>query len=316
MTVKRENTPKITPITTADGSLSCFNAETREAYHNKAGAYTEALENFVLPSGVLQKAVGADLIRILDPCFGLGYNTWVLLDELLKLSEPPRQIYITAIENEPDILEIVPEALNSPLFHPLKAKIPALWHNTYYRTQEGVSQKSGSNTTPVVFSVQGCSVTFELFLNDLRACVPALKGPYDVVLHDAFSAQRMPELWTVDLFRQYYRLLAPVKGSVITYSSAGAVRGGLVEAGFKLGKTRALGEKNGGTVAYLSECLPPGSEALNKTEEYYLETRAGIPYRDYDLMNSAAMIITSRKREQHDSQRPSGAETRSKLLQL
>jgi hypothetical protein len=71
-----------------------------------------------------------------------------------------------------------------------------------------------------------------------------------------------------------------------------------------------LGTKDGGTLALttsesdtrLENCLP-----LEPWELEYLDSRAGIPYRDERLNQSRAAILMQRSEEQAQSARPSGS---------
>jgi tRNA U34 5-methylaminomethyl-2-thiouridine-forming methyltransferase MnmC len=101
----------------------------------------------------------------------------------------------------------------------------------------------------------GTVIEIEFIVDDLRAALPSLidsaEGSFDLVFHDPFSPQHLPELWTQELFAEYFRLLAPRQGRLLTYSAAAAVRGGLFEAGFALGRTIGVGDKSGGTAAWI-----------------------------------------------------------------
>ncbi len=80
-----------------------------------------------------------------------------------------------------------------------------------------------------------------LLWGDARARLPdlveRLEGRCDLVLLDAFSPRRCPELWSLEFLSQLARLLAP-SGRLLTYSSAAAVRRAL-----ELGGTAAGGDR-------------------------------------------------------------------------
>lgn len=297
-----------TAVTTADGTLSCHDSETGEWCHNRAGAYTEALKNYAEPSLASKLANKTGRIQLLDACYGLGYNTWVLLDYLLKTVTRPFTLSVVAIEKNPDILDFLPQVLAHSTFDHLKNKIAPLEHNIYYRTLRCINDTKQSLKTAINF-VDGSRLELDLFVEDLRYRVPLLEPGFDLVFHDAFSAQKMPELWTCDLFSEYHRLLKPNQGQLLTYSAAAAVRGGLLEAGFLIGKTLALGAKNGGTIAGFSSC----GESLNETELAYLQTLAGIPYRDSQFSFSRKQILLQREQEQAASNRVSGNSIHTKF---
>lgn len=311
-------------VRTADGSFSCHDSETDQLCHNSAGAFTEALQNYAIPSGLVELARQQRDIRVLDACYGLGYNTWVLVQHLLQTVTTPFTVSVVGIEASAEILEFSPRIFEHPTLADLKNEIGTWEHNIDYRTQEcSFDTKRGPQRVQnVVINVAGNrTIHFELYLSDLRQQVLDVQGDFDRVFHDPFSPQKMPELWTVDLFQEYARLLRKRQGSVLTYSMAAAVRGGLLEAGFSLGKTQALGKKAGGTIACLASTHPePQPSALREGpsagisltpmdswELAYLETRAGIPYRDTDLRQTREAILARRLQEQSASARPSGS---------
>nr|WP_303674699.1 MnmC family methyltransferase [Vampirovibrio chlorellavorus] len=169
----------------------------------------------------------------------------------------------------------------------------------------------GGSTSIALPVVDNCAIQFEFRVQDLRKCLPEIQGDFDAVFHDPFSPQKMPELWTVDLFRHYQTLLRHRQGLVLTYSTAAAVQGGLQEAGFQVLKTRGLGQKAGATLALCAnlDAQPFLVHAISPEpwEQLYLQSRAGIPYRDKGLSHSRDQILATRLQEQQQSSRPSGA---------
>lgn len=316
------------PVVTDDGSLSCLDDKTGELCHNKAGAYTEAVHNYVRPSGLLNRLQTQGSIRVLDACYGLGYNSWALINELLRLSAGNSAngengfheytVSIVAIERYPEMLSFLPRVLEHASFDALKDKISPSEHNTYYRTLECLSNTKVRLNEVIKTSlvvVDGWRFEFEIWPSDIRARVPQLEGSFDAIFHDAFSPQKMPELWTTDLFKEYYRLLCRQQGVLLTYSAAAAVRGGLQEGGFHIFKTPGLGAKTGGTLATISPHQPASEQlaensmqvAMEDWEVAYLATRAGIPYRDPTLNADREVILAMRQQEQLESNRPSGS---------
>ena len=71
-----------------------------------------------------------------------------------------------------------------------------------------------------------------------------------------------------------------------------------MEAGLKIGATRSVGRRSPGTIAnWKGNNLPP----LSQQEIEHLQTRAAIPYRDPDLIDTAEIIKTRREKEQSKS---------------
>lgn len=290
-------------LPTEDGSLSCLDAATQELFHNRAGAYTEALKNYAEPATVAQPdwhTAEPVVLRLLDPSFGLGYNTWVLLAEIFaqNLLPPDSSIHVLGVELDIQLRILWPFILENPRLLTLAPIQEALEHNIYYQTQNFLQLSS---------TVGGYRLEFDFYFGDLRTIVPRLQGPFDLVFHDAFSPAKVPELWTIDLLRHYHRLLSPKQGRLLTYSAAGAVRGGLLKAGFEVYRTQSVGGKSaGGTLACAREWTEAQRQSagsilqpLTIEERHRLVTGAkGIPYRDETFRADRDFIRQRRLEEQ------------------
>ncbi|MBX9848857.1 MAG: hypothetical protein K2X64_06155 [Rhodocyclaceae bacterium] len=275
-------------IATADGSLTLKDEETGELYHNKAGAYQEALVNYALPSGALKRLAQKGEIILLDVCYGLGYNSLVLIQEAIN-SSAKGKIKIIGIEKNPLLLSLADNILSFKNFSPLA---------------ELIDLARLENQQEIQFSCNGLDVQLSVMLDSVKSILAKFTQEADFVFHDPFSPKRVPELWTVDIFRRYFALLQPRKGAVLTYSAASAVRGGLAEAGFTLRKTSALGAKTGGTLALVDPSAPNFiSEDLPIDDQQKLASSSGIPYRDKDFTLDRPEILRLRQTEQSQSPR-------------
>lgn len=216
----------------------------------------------------------------------------------------------------------------------------AKWHDNLMPTDFSTPLSPTEPFPPI--EEEGTVIEIEFIVDDLRTALPTLTGSFDRIFHDPFSPQHLPELWTQELFETYFRLLAPKQGALLTYSAAAAVRGGLLEAGFSLGRTIGVGDKTGGTAAWApseeiqakADCPEPTGDTfdsetpkipgqsptvlpnsgflkqiqpLTPWEQAYIASRAGIPYRDPDLTTSRSAILERRQQEQDCSERVSGA---------
>lgn len=72
------------PYFTNDGSVGLFSPADDDIYHSTYGALTEALEKFVLPAEPEKYFSSNHNIKILDICFGIGYNSKTFFDFFLK----------------------------------------------------------------------------------------------------------------------------------------------------------------------------------------------------------------------------------------
>lgn len=72
---------------TQDGSVGLYSYADDDVYHSKYGALTEAWQKFVIPSGLENLLNTKNDIRILDVCYGVGYNTKALMSYVINASE-------------------------------------------------------------------------------------------------------------------------------------------------------------------------------------------------------------------------------------
>lgn len=71
------------PYFTNDGSVGLFSPSADDIYHSTYGALTEAYEKFILPSNIKDFLKKNSEIKILDICFGIGYNSKSFINFLL-----------------------------------------------------------------------------------------------------------------------------------------------------------------------------------------------------------------------------------------
>ncbi len=322
------------PIKTEDGTISLYNFNIKDVYHSKIGAYTEALNKYVIPSGVLDFVKHNNEVRILDVCFGLGYNSRVAVAEILKIN-PDCRIIINAIEIDPTVLAlscildddlIFFEAISAQIdvkkiiedyfeemdnYSPEISKIlPAEYksveisemrsflHNIYYRTI------SARNIRSCNHSHANGLLTIDFFIKDGRSIIKELNTKFDFIFHDPFTPSKTPILWTVEFFNELFRILDE-NGNITTYSSSSPIRAGLIESGFFIGQTKPIGKKTTGTIAYKNKSFIKNE--LSEKEKGLLNTRAGTPFRDENFMSTSEEILLFWEEEKKNSNKVSSS---------
>jgi tRNA U34 5-methylaminomethyl-2-thiouridine-forming methyltransferase MnmC len=289
---------------TRDGSWTCFNKTYEEHYHNVSGAYTEARSIYVAPTELAARLETTAELFVLDPFLGLGYNSLVCLHEFSQLKAtrfPDARLTLIAIEQDPEILAHLPGAIENSGQDDLKQFLAPFEHNIYYQTHGGLADCLAN---PAVDDSSGIAV--KVVVGDTRSILPCLpQGMFHAVYHDPFSPRKQPELWTLQLFQQYARLLAANNGVVMTYSAAAPVRQGLRLAGFHV-YPHALCLNKSGTIAFKSareDFLP-----FSDLEMALMHSRSGIPYEDNETLSlSPAEILRCRVERQQASSLPSSS---------
>lgn len=86
-------------------------------------------------------------------------------------------------------------------------------------------------------------VTLDLWLGDIQDTLPqwvsSAQGMVDAWFLDGFAPSRNPDMWNDALFTQLARLSKP-NGTLSTFTAAGLVKRGLVNAGYTLTKTKGF----------------------------------------------------------------------------
>jgi tRNA U34 5-methylaminomethyl-2-thiouridine-forming methyltransferase MnmC len=267
-----------TPQLTADGSFTFFSNEFAESFHSTQGAKEEALLKFAVPCQLAQKAQ-QPVLRLLDVCYGLGYNTAAAL-EVIWANNPECRVELVALELDPTVprTAIAHHLLNT-WSQPIPLLLELLATSLYVQTSQLQAQ---------------------LFLGDARETIQQLRQSHvqaDAIFLDPFSPPRCPQLWTVEFFQQLASCCA-INGRLATYSCAASVRSALLAAGFKIGAISQVGERQPGTVASFTATDLP---TLSVRSQEHLRTRAAVPYRDPHLYDPAAVILERRRLEQQES---------------
>lgn len=259
-----------TLITTNDGSSTLHSAEFDENMHSLSGAYEEALLKHVIPSRVLD--IGTGSISILDVGFGIGYNILALLTELAAKNFTG-SCDVVSFEKDRSFLPY----MDSILFHDGRDRTYSMIKKAYSdgATRDGV-------------------VSIRIFFGDARESIRALADcRFDAIFFDPFSPSHNPELWSVEFFREIFRLTS-ARGILTTYSSALQIRAALIEAGFIIGRGPSVGGKREGTLASKSGII----ESLPNEEIVALKKNArAVPYRDETLAAGRTEILNRRLEE-------------------
>jgi tRNA 5-methylaminomethyl-2-thiouridine biosynthesis bifunctional protein len=90
------------------------------------------------------------------------------------------------------------------------------------------------------------AVTLDLWFGDIKDCLPKVPTPKQGIIDtwflDGFAPSKNPEMWRQSLFHGMAQL-AKQACSCATFTAAGFVRRGLIEAGFEMKKVKGFGTK-------------------------------------------------------------------------
>ena len=270
-------------IITEDGSISFRSEKFNENFHSKAGAYYETKNKFINPSRL--KRFQNKSINVLDICFGIGYNS-ALLFENLKIELSTLNWYGLEIDKRPLNYALTDKKFNN------------LWSPKVNEILNSLNSKG---------LYKNKNFDCKLMIGDARKEILNLPKElnFDLIFLDGFSPQKCPEIWSYEFLSQLKNKIKH-EGYLITYTSAAAVRKSLKNLGFNLFNILpTLSNKNhwsDGTLAtFDNQQNNPYIKQLSEMEIEHLNTKASIPYRDPTGEMLSKEILEIRKREQQFS---------------
>ena len=195
---------------TADGSYTFYSSEYDECYHSaRDGALNESLHKHVIPAFAF--AAKKERLKILDICFGLGYNTLAT-------------IYYCKQQGIKTKLDIFSPELDRGLLYKLKE---------FNYPQEFNFLRPIIDILSTHLRYEDDQLSIKIFAGDAREQIKAIDRTIDVIYQDPFSPKKNPLLWTKEYFQNIFAL-ASSEAILTTYSVATSVRLGLYESGFHI----------------------------------------------------------------------------------
>ena len=271
-------------VLTKDGSYSLRSVFFQENFHSLLGALEETKLKFTATSN-LQRFKGKSL-NVLDICFGLGYNSASLLNELIK-QKSYLNLYALEIDKNPLEYSLRNESFLKLWAPKVKTIFESMYRKDYFEDQ--------------FFK---CSVLWGDAREKIKIIPSSIK--FDLIYLDGFSPQKCPQVWTIEFLSKVTENLNS-QGYLITYSSSAAVRKTLRNLGLEIFtikpsfKNRTFWSQGTVAIAKFDKNKFKHNlnfEKLSVMEEEHLLTKASIPYRDQNLNSSKDDIIKKRLKEQ------------------
>lgn len=218
-------TEKMEKRITEDGSVTFYSHKYDETYHSISGAEEEAQLKFAQPC---RSFIGGKegKVKILDICFGIGYNSAAIIDLIKKLNKN-LSIELVGIEIDKEILSKIKDLNPNFESYEIIKKVTA-------KAFEGEEYKEDL-------------ISIKIIVGDARDEVKKLEE-FDIVLLDPFSLKKCPELWTEEFFANIYKKMN-TNSMLVTYSCASLVRKNLEKVGFKVKDGPCVRRRSPSTIA-------------------------------------------------------------------
>lgn len=200
-----------------------FSTEFQDVYFSPAGGFDETLEVFVAGNGLPQRWQDKSRFTIAETGFGTGLNFLITLQQWAQHAPPDARLSYISIEKKPLTKNDLARALAA--WPTLETQAQALLAH-YPELAPGFHRRWFLNHR----------VALTLIFADVVEAFAAIRpGCVNAWYLDGFAPSRNPQMWQDGLFQRMAQL--SVAGATYsTYTSAGAVRRGLAQAGFSVEK--------------------------------------------------------------------------------
>ncbi len=203
-----------------------------DVYFSRASGLDETRHVFLAQNALAERfaALPADgQLCVGETGFGTGLNflcTWQLFE---RGAPPGARLHFVSVERYPLTAADLERAL-------------ALWPELadYSQALQAQYLALAPGFQRLLFA--GGRVVLTLLIGDVLDCLPQLDARIDAWFLDGFSPAKNPQMWTPQLFAELARLAAP-EATLATFTSAGFVRRGLIEAGFAVQRVPGFGHK-------------------------------------------------------------------------
>ncbi len=320
-------------IKTSDGSTGLYNKEVKDIYHSKTGAYSEALEKFINPIFLSGINFG-DEVRILDICYGIGYNTKCAIDKLnvnleADILETDKSLVLISpfikdnIDNDSLKLSLISEIykneedikygielykyFNEFGYDKFFSSLYSAFYSFYNNTGNTFALPCNNNSIlhNIYYNYISDSMNKGVEINNNK------KIKINTHIQDArITLQKINNSYDIIFLDAFSSKKDPTLWTIhflnlikqkmkpnsllISYSKSTAFRSALIELGFNVGKT-FLNNTDMGTVASFNKHLI--INPLDDIDFKLIDSRSGITYKDPSLSLPPTQILLNRNSE-------------------
>ena len=203
-----------------------------DVYFSRASGLEETRHVFLRHNRIAERCAAlADDGRLVigETGFGTGLNFLCAWQAFAEHAPAGARLHFVSVEKYPLDGEDLRRAL-------------ALWPELAVFSTPLLEQYAGIQPGFQRLLFDGGRVLLTLLVGDALECLPQLDAQVDAWFLDGFAPAKNPQMWTPELFTQLARLSAP-GASLATFTCAGTVRRGLIEAGFRMEKVKGFGHK-------------------------------------------------------------------------
>jgi tRNA 5-methylaminomethyl-2-thiouridine biosynthesis bifunctional protein len=203
----------------------------KDVYFNSEDGLQETEYVFIEHNQLKQRfsALENSTFTIIETGFGTGLNFLAVAAHWLALAPLNAVLHYISIEKNPLKLEDLRRAHETwPQFAPISHEF----------LQQYANLKDGHNQ----ISMAGRLIDIGLQVDDILTALPKISQIADAWILDGFAPAKNADMWSDEVFSHLARL-SKSDTTFATFTSAGKVRRGLANAGFKVEKHAGFGKK-------------------------------------------------------------------------
>jgi tRNA 5-methylaminomethyl-2-thiouridine biosynthesis bifunctional protein len=208
-----------------------YSIDFNDIYFNSEDGLQETEYVFIAHNQLKQRfaALENSTFTIIETGFGTGLNFLAVAAHWLALAPPGARLHYISIEKYPLNLDDLQRAQQTwPQFAAISRDF----------LQHYAKLKAGNNQ----ISMAGSRMDIGLQVDDILTALSRISQKADAWILDGFAPAKNAEMWSDEVFA-HMRRLSKCGTTFATFTSAGAVRRGLSQAGFKVKKHAGFGKK-------------------------------------------------------------------------
>lgn len=221
-----------------------------DIYSSSAGGIDECLHVFLGGNDFKSRIKKANQFTIAEIGFGTGINFLATCNEWELHSHPDATLHYISIEKHPLAIE------------DLKCFYSKL-NGSFSLTEELLALYPLPISGAHRFHFNKQNITLTLIFEDALTALVESTFAVDAWFLDGFCPSKNPELWSLDIAKEIFRL-TKTNGTFSSYSTAGAVKKNLSEAGFQISKLTGFSCKREMLTGVRTDGTPDNQYPINK----------------------------------------------------
>lgn len=208
-----------------------FASAFQDVYFSTDNGLLETDYVFLQGNDLVARWLDADFqtFNIAETGFGTGLNFLCAAKAWLATAPQQAKLHFISVEKYPLSFQDITTALN-------------LWPQLNTVSELFLAQYEPLTNNAQSISLYKNRVQLSLLIGDATECFSQINDKIDAWFLDGFAPAKNPDMWQTELFQQMARLSKP-STTFATFTSAGDVRRGLINAGFEVSKRAGFGKK-------------------------------------------------------------------------